>query len=126
MRYSSGAKGEDGKPLVRKYDYAATAAASLAYLTLQQSDAVGLVTYDDAVRQLVRPTSQPSHLKQIVNVLNQGPGPRRTGPGAPPAGDPGPTGRRSPSAGEVARDGRDAARPAAPRACGGRPAASMP
>ena len=78
MRYSSGEKDEDGKPLLRKYDYAAMAAASLAYLTMHQQDAVGLVTYDNAVRQLVRPTSQPSHLKHIVSVLDKGPGTQRT------------------------------------------------
>jgi uncharacterized protein (DUF58 family) len=78
MRYSSGAKDEDGKPLLRKYDYAAMAAASLAYLTVHQQDAVGLVTYDNAVRQLVRPTSQPSHLKHFISVLEKGPGTQRT------------------------------------------------
>src|SRR5919202_1318846 len=70
MRYGSG-------PL-RKYDYACMAGAALAYLTLSQQDSVGLVTYDHAVRQLLRPSSQPSHLKQIVNVLNRGPGTERT------------------------------------------------
>lgn len=78
MCYGSGRRGDDGKPLIRKYDYACLAAAALAYLTLHQQDAVGLVTYDNAVRQLIRPASQPSHLKGIVNVLNKGPGSGRT------------------------------------------------
>jgi uncharacterized protein (DUF58 family) len=78
MRYGSGKLGNDGKPLLTKYDYASMAAASLAYLTLHQQDGVGLVTYDHAVRTIIRPSSQMSHLKQIVNVLNKGPGPERT------------------------------------------------
>jgi uncharacterized protein (DUF58 family) len=64
MQYASGP--------VSKYDYACMTAAALAYLTLQQQDSVGLVTFDDQVRRFVRPTTQPSHLKEIVHVLNQG------------------------------------------------------
>src|SRR5262245_40624922 len=71
MRYGSSAG-------LTKYDYACMAAAALAYLTLHQQDSVGLVTYDHAVRQLWRPSSQQSHLKQVVNVLNKGPGSERT------------------------------------------------
>jgi uncharacterized protein (DUF58 family) len=78
MRYGSGPKGPDGQPLVRKYDYACMAAAALAYLTLHQQDGVGLVTYDEVVRSFVRPSTQMAHLKQIVNLLNRGPGPTRT------------------------------------------------
>src|SRR4051812_45594328 len=78
MQYGSGAPGADGQPLVRKYDYACMCAAALAYLTLHQQDGVGLVTYDHAVRMFLRPSSQPSHLKQIVNILNRGPGKERT------------------------------------------------
>src|SRR5215472_5279824 len=58
MRYGSGPKGGDGQPLVRKYDYASMAAAALAYLTLQQQDSAGLVTFDNQVRQFLRPSSQ--------------------------------------------------------------------
>src|SRR5437763_12052799 len=73
MQYGSGPRGSDGQPLVRKYDYACMAACALSYLTLSQQDGVGLVVYDRAVRHFVRPSSQPSHLKQIVNLLNRGP-----------------------------------------------------
>jgi uncharacterized protein (DUF58 family) len=78
MRYGSGPAGPAGKPLLTKYDYASLAAAALSYLTLQQQDSVGLVTYDNAVRQFLRPSSQPSHLKQIVNLLTRGAGRERT------------------------------------------------
>jgi uncharacterized protein (DUF58 family) len=78
MQYGSGPVGDDGRPLLRKYDYAAMAAAALAYLTLHQQDSAALVTYDDQVRSFLRPSSQPSHLKPMVNVLNKGPGRGRT------------------------------------------------
>ncbi len=61
-----------------KYDYACMAAAALSYLTLHQQDSVGLATFDNQVRTLLRPSSQLSHLKQIVTILNQGPGKERT------------------------------------------------
>jgi uncharacterized protein (DUF58 family) len=70
MQYGSGP--------VTKYDYACMAGAALSYLTLHQQDSVGLVTYDNQVRQFLRPSSQPSHLKQIVGILNRGPGKERT------------------------------------------------
>jgi uncharacterized protein (DUF58 family) len=64
MRYGSGP--------VSKYDYACMAAAALAYLVLHQSDAVGLVTFDNQVRTFLKPSTQRSHLKEIVHVMNQG------------------------------------------------------
>jgi uncharacterized protein (DUF58 family) len=63
MRYGSGG--------VTKYDYACMASAALAYLVLQQSDSVGLVSFDNQVRQFLRPSSQPSTLKDVVHVMNQ-------------------------------------------------------
>src|SRR5262249_25491865 len=60
MRYGSGP--------VSKYDYACMSAAAMAYLTLHQADSVGLVTFDNQVRGFLRPSSQPSHLQQIVNL----------------------------------------------------------
>jgi uncharacterized protein (DUF58 family) len=78
MRYGSGPVGDDGLPLVSKYDYASMGAAALAYLILHQQDSAALVTYDNAVRQFVRPSSQSAHLKQMVNCLNKGAGRERT------------------------------------------------
>jgi uncharacterized protein (DUF58 family) len=57
---------------VSKYDYACMVASALSYLILHQQDSVGLVTFDDQVRRLLRPSSQPSHLKQMVQVMNIG------------------------------------------------------
>jgi uncharacterized protein (DUF58 family) len=78
MRYGSGPMQPNGRPLVSKYDYAAMSAAALAYLVLHQQDSAGLATFDDQVRCVLKPSSQPSLLKQIVNVLNTGPGRQRT------------------------------------------------
>jgi uncharacterized protein (DUF58 family) len=59
---------------VTKYDYACMAAAALAYMVLGQSDSVGFVTFDDDVRDFLKPSSQPSQLKQMVNLMNEGGG----------------------------------------------------
>jgi uncharacterized protein (DUF58 family) len=65
MRYASGD--------VSKYDYACRAAASLAYLIARQSDSVGLATFDSQVRHFLRPSSQPTHLKELLRMLVAGP-----------------------------------------------------
>jgi uncharacterized protein (DUF58 family) len=74
MAYGSGA--------ITKYDYACTAAASLAYLIVQQSDSVGLAMFDARVRRLLRPAGQPSHLRDVIRGLDEGPSaaPTRLGP----------------------------------------------
>src|SRR4029078_7211275 len=53
MRYGSG-------PLP-KYELACTAAASLGYLVVQQSDSVGLATLDSHVPQVLGPAGQHTH-----------------------------------------------------------------
>lgn len=54
-----------------KFEYAATFAASLAYLLTQQQDAVGLLLFDDAVRDEVQPLSNQAHLQAIIHHLEQ-------------------------------------------------------
>jgi uncharacterized protein (DUF58 family) len=65
-----------------KLAYAQCIAASLAYLVLHQHDSVGLVTFDDDVRQLIRPSSSPTQLKQVLHVMEGASAVRktRTGP----------------------------------------------
>lgn len=65
-----------------KLEYAQCAAASLAHLVIRQQDSAGLVTFDDAVRQFVRPSSNATHLAQLVQVMEQTDAVRktRTGP----------------------------------------------
>jgi uncharacterized protein (DUF58 family) len=64
MRYQSAAAA------LSKLEYAQAAAASLAYLVLHQQDSAGLVTFDNQIRALVRPSSNPSHLKQLLHVMD--------------------------------------------------------
>ncbi|MCI0379255.1 MAG: DUF58 domain-containing protein, partial [Gemmataceae bacterium] len=68
MKYGSSAEG------MNKYDYACTAAAALAYLVLHQADSIGFVTFDTQIRSFLKPSSQPSHLKTMVNFMNLGVG----------------------------------------------------
>ncbi len=74
MHYGSSARS--------KYDLACQAAAALAYLILRQSDAVGLATFDARLRQLIPPSSQPSHLKELLALLAQGCQREKTNTGA--------------------------------------------
>ncbi len=64
MRYA----GEEG---ISKYDYAATAAASLAYLILRQQDFVGQAVFDDKIRSFIQPGNNPAHLKVLVHELSE-------------------------------------------------------
>jgi uncharacterized protein (DUF58 family) len=63
MRYQG-----PGSPL-SKLEYAQCLAASLAYLVLYQQDSVGLVTFADAIRQKIRASGNPTHLKDLLSVL---------------------------------------------------------
>lgn len=52
-----------------KLEYARRAAAAMAYLVLHQQDSVGLVAFDSEIRALVRPSGNPSHLKDILQAM---------------------------------------------------------
>jgi len=54
-----------------KFDYAATVAASLAYLMHRQQDAVGLSVFNTELRLNLPPSSHPTHLKQMLHELEQ-------------------------------------------------------
>src|SRR5919205_490456 len=58
MRYGRGA--------LNKYEYACTVGACLAYLLLRQQDSVGMVTFDENVRQVLPPRSHMVHMDAIV------------------------------------------------------------
>ena len=64
-----------------KLEYAQCVAASLSYLVLQQQDSVGLVTFDNEVRALVRASSNPSHLRQLLHVMEETVPQRKTSTG---------------------------------------------
>jgi uncharacterized protein (DUF58 family) len=60
----------DSAPL-SKLEYAQCLAAALGYIVLRQRDSVSLATFDDEVRQVVRESSNPAHLRQLTTVLDQ-------------------------------------------------------
>jgi uncharacterized protein (DUF58 family) len=64
-----------------KLEYAQCIAGALSYLVLQQQDSVGLVTFDKEVRALVRASSNPSHLKQLLHVMEESVPERKTATG---------------------------------------------
>jgi uncharacterized protein (DUF58 family) len=67
---ASGSMGYRGKNL-SKFEYAQHIAASLAYLMLNQLDAVGLMTHDDKVRQFLPPRAHSKHLMHVLDTLEQ-------------------------------------------------------
>jgi uncharacterized protein (DUF58 family) len=66
MSYASGQN-------VSKLKYAQFIGASLAYMVLQQQDSVGLAIFDDMVRRLLKPAGQPTHLKELLHVMDTTP-----------------------------------------------------
>ena len=71
-RQSSGAEA------LSKYDYAATLAASLAWLALSHGDAVGCTVFDDAVRAAVPARTKRTQLDSVIEVLETRRGRRPT------------------------------------------------
>jgi len=66
----SGSMGYQGRG-VRKIDYARFLAASLAYLAHHQRDAVGLISFDDEVRDYVEPSSRQGQWVKVLHSLNR-------------------------------------------------------
>lgn len=56
---------------ISKFEYAATLAASLAYLLLKQSDLVGLISFSDKALQYIPPRSRLTHLHVLLNALTE-------------------------------------------------------
>lgn len=54
-----------------KGDYAATLAATLAYFLHLQGDAVGLLTFDERVRDYLPARHRPGHLRQLMLALDR-------------------------------------------------------
>ena len=66
---TSGSMSYKGAGSMSKLDYASTLAASLAYLMLKQQDSVGLVTFADGLRKMIRPRTGMAHLKAVCSEL---------------------------------------------------------
>lgn len=58
---------------VTKLQYAKFIAASLSYLVLQQQDSVGLATFDERLGHYLRPSGQPSQLKELLQLMDTSP-----------------------------------------------------
>jgi len=54
---------------ISKLQYGCYLAASLAYLMLKQRDSVGLVTFDQQIRDYIPPRGVPTHLQAIISIL---------------------------------------------------------
>ncbi|MEK7710685.1 MAG: DUF58 domain-containing protein [Planctomycetota bacterium] len=61
-----------------KHEYATSIAAAVAYLTLQQQDAVGLTRFDEHITGFLRPTNNAHHWKTLVHELDGRTGPAKT------------------------------------------------
>jgi len=53
-----------------KFEYGQYLAASLAHLMIHQQDAVGLVTFDTAIRRYIPARSRSSHLRSVLEELD--------------------------------------------------------
>src|SRR5215475_15890941 len=74
MRYGSGA--------MTKFDYAATLAASMATLLVEQQDPVGLALFDREERLTLRPAATQAQLAHIIGQLEEARPDRETELGA--------------------------------------------
>jgi uncharacterized protein (DUF58 family) len=63
---------------ITKFDYGCRIAAALSFLLLRQHDSVGVTTFDDAIRNVVPPSSRGSQLHSILAALETGPSNRKT------------------------------------------------
>lgn len=66
---SMGYRGPGGE--LSKLEYATYLAGAMAYLMVHQQDPVGLVTFDEEIREYLKPKSRPSHLLSILRRLNE-------------------------------------------------------
>jgi uncharacterized protein (DUF58 family) len=65
MLYGSGRK-----EALTKYHYAAAVAASLAFLLLQQQDAVGLAVFDEELKTYLPSSANPNQIKSLVHAMD--------------------------------------------------------
>jgi uncharacterized protein (DUF58 family) len=52
-----------------KFEYAICLAAALCYLMIQQQDPVGLLTFDEKIRNSLRPRTRRGHLADVLSLL---------------------------------------------------------
>jgi uncharacterized protein (DUF58 family) len=66
---ASGSMNYRGGKDILKFDYARKLAASLAYLLMSQQDAVGLVTFDSKVRDIIPCHTKITHLHVLLETM---------------------------------------------------------
>jgi uncharacterized protein (DUF58 family) len=59
---------------IEKSEYAKTLAASLAWFLFRQRDAVGLITFDEAIDQVLPARFRPGHLRHLLGALERSTG----------------------------------------------------
>ena len=57
--------------VISKINYANSLLASLAYLMINQQDAVGLIQFSDKINSFIPPKSNRSHLNTVINQLSE-------------------------------------------------------
>src|SRR5215471_3726066 len=67
---ASGSMAYQGKN-ASKFQFAQYVGASLAFLMLHQRDAVGLVTHDTRLREMIPPKANAKHLLRLINTLER-------------------------------------------------------
>jgi len=72
-----------GSLTYKKSEYANTLAATLAYFLHQQGDAVGLLTFDEQIRDYLPARNRIGHLRRLMLQLEQAPSGSATDLGAP-------------------------------------------
>src|SRR6187401_624565 len=65
----SGSMGYTYRQELTKFEYGVSLAAALGYLMIHQQDPVGLVAFDQEVRQVLPPRSKRSQLGNILSLL---------------------------------------------------------
>jgi uncharacterized protein (DUF58 family) len=60
-----------GSHAVTKLEYGSYLAGALAYLMNRQRDAVGLITFDERIRELLPSSARPGHLKSVLLALER-------------------------------------------------------
>lgn len=73
-------KGDDGSTWT-KYDHATTLAATMAYMAIAQSDAVGLAIFDQTLSRYFRPSATSAQWRTVITELQAVPRWNKTGTG---------------------------------------------
>ncbi len=67
-----------GSADIEKAEYAKTLTASLAWFLFRQRDAVGVVTFDEAIDQVLPPRFRPGHFRHLLGALERSTGGKQT------------------------------------------------